>query len=283
VRIRVLSDLHLEFQDWSPPAADADVVVLAGDIHLGTQGLTWATERFPGTPVVYVAGNHEFYHGDIDAVREEMRSEGARLGVHVLDGDVVVLDGVRFLGATLWTDFALYGSDPSDVERAMRYAERAMSDFRLIGRAHGRPFRAQDALEIHREQVRWLAAELARPFAGPSVVVTHHLPHVGSMHPKFSRDPLNPAFGSDLARLVRSPVELWIHGHTHESFDYTTEGVRVRCNPRGYLPMEPNHAFDPLGVLRLDDSPHTDAEGERVSGRVARMRGVLGTGGSRSE
>jgi hypothetical protein len=116
-KIRVLSDLHLEFQDWVPPKSDADIVVLAGDIHVGVHGIEWARRRFPLTPVVYVPGNHEYYGGSLQAVREELYARGKCLGVDVLDGRKSVIGGVRFLGATLWTDFALYGSDQGSISR----------------------------------------------------------------------------------------------------------------------------------------------------------------------
>jgi len=83
------------------------------------------------------------------------------------------------------------------------------------------------------------------------VVVTHHLPHRQSIHSKWEGDPLNPGFASDLSRLVRPPVRLWVHGHTHESFDYQVNGTRVICNPRGYVPMQPNTAFDPKLVVEV--------------------------------
>ena len=109
MRIRVLSDLHLEFKDWKPPKADADadVVVLAGDIHVGVKGIEWARRSFPSIPIVYVAGNHEFYGEHIHDMTQELLREGRRLGVDVLDARSAVIGGVRFLGATLWTDFAL--------------------------------------------------------------------------------------------------------------------------------------------------------------------------------
>ena len=109
MKIRVLSDLHLEFHAWTPPPADADVVVLAGDIHVGVGGIEWAREQFPTTPVIYVVGNHEFYGGQLNEVLAALREAADRLGVYLLDSDELVLDGTRFLGATLWTDFALYG------------------------------------------------------------------------------------------------------------------------------------------------------------------------------
>jgi predicted phosphodiesterase len=248
MKIRVLSDLHLEFAVWTPPAADADVVVLAGDIHIGARGLEWAREQFPSLPVIYVSGNHEFYGGQMQQVSAALRAAAQSLDIDVLDTGELVLDGTRFLGATLWTDFALYGTGPR-LLRSMNDARRAISDFRMIRHGPTGILRPEDAREMHLAQAKWLEGKLAEPFDGPTVVVTHFLPHRRSIHPKYEGDEFNPAFASDLAHLVAPPVTLWIHGHTHESFDYVVNGTRVVCNPRGSLPMEPNPAFDPLFVV----------------------------------
>ena len=107
MNIHILNDLHIEFEDFKPPETSADVVVLAGDIGVGVQGLYWAQRLFPDKPVIYVLGNHEFYNnhtGLVDALKAE-----ARDNIHVLNDDQVIIDRVRFLGSTLWTDFALMG------------------------------------------------------------------------------------------------------------------------------------------------------------------------------
>jgi predicted phosphodiesterase len=244
MKIRVLSDLHLEFADWTPPSVDADVIVLAGDIHIGARGLDWARRQFPATPIVYVAGNHEFYGGQMQEVSAALREAADRLGIHLLDTGELVLDGARFLGATLWTDFAFYGSG-SRLVQSMDDARYGVSDFRMIRSNGTELLRPEIAREIHLAQVKWLEGRLAERTDGATIVVTHFLPHRQSIHPKYDGDRLNPAFASDLAHLVGFPVSLWIHGHTHESLDYVVNGTRVVCNPRGYLPMEPNLAFDP--------------------------------------
>lgn len=251
MRIRVLSDLHLEFAGWIPPPADADVIVLAGDIHIGVRGLEWAREQFPSLPIIYVMGNHEFYGGQLQQVWAALHEMAARLDIHVLETGELMLDGVRFLGATLWTDFAFYGGG-SRLLQSMNDARQSISDFRMIRHGPAELFRPEHAREMHLEQVKWLEAKLSEEFAGPTVVVTHFLPHRRSVHPKYEGDAFNPAFVSDLAHLVRAPVSLWIHGHTHESLDYVVNGARVVCNPRGYLPMEPNPAFDPRLVVDVD-------------------------------
>jgi hypothetical protein len=133
----------------------------------------------------------------------------------------------------------------------MADAKEEMNDFRMIEWADGDRFTPELVREMHVTRTQWLAERLALPHSGPTVVITHHLPHRLSIHPKYEGTRLNPCFASDLDHLVRAPVTLWIHGHTHESFDYVVNGTRVVCNPRGYLPGEPNPAFDPIGLVEL--------------------------------
>jgi predicted phosphodiesterase len=252
MRIRVLSDLHLEFQRWTPPPAPADVVVLAGDIHAGAEGIRWGRDHFPDTEIVYVPGNHEYYGAVMTEVQAQLRREARRFGVHLLDANAVEIAGVRFLGATLWTNFELDGRGDAEIARAMALAQTAMSDYSVIRAKHGAPISPDETCALHHLQVDWLAGALATPYAEPTVVVTHHLPHPDSIHAKYRGDPLNACFASDLSTLVRAPVALWIHGHTHESMDYRVNGTRVVCNPRGYLPDEPNPGFKPAWVVELD-------------------------------
>ena len=263
MKIRVLSDLHLEFLDWVPPKLHADIVVLAGDIHVGVRGIEWARRSFPLNPVIYVPGNHEFYGGNMRDVSEELLVQGRRLGVDVLDGRSAVIGSVRFLGATLWTDFALHGADPKSVDRAMAAAQAGMSDFQLIRYNGNKTFRPAEARAIHAERVRWLRAQLADEFVGNTIVVTHHLPLRQSVHSKYGMSDLNPSFASDLSDLMGPRASVWIHGHTHESFDYVVNGTRVVCNPRGYLPMEPNEAFDPLLTIDVSVTGRSLMRGSR--------------------
>lgn len=250
MKIRVLSDLHIEFFNFDPPTAEADVIVLAGDILPEHYGLHWAREKFPAPPIVYVAGNHEFYHAHYETVLERCRHEAAALGIHFLERDSVVIEGVRFLGTTLWTDFEVGLPSGFPVEIAMRVANLRMNDFRLI-HYRGGLLHAEATRQFHLEARRWLEKELAQPFEGRTVVVTHHLPHRASIHPMFHGDVLNGAFASHLAHLVQPPVDLWIHGHTHCSCDYEVFGTRVVCNPRGYGPADLNKEFDPTLVVEV--------------------------------
>src|SRR5438128_2730449 len=98
MRLRVLSDLHLEFGDADLPDANADVLLLAGDIHMGREGRRWIRRHFADKPVVYVLGNHEFYRHSIPGLTETLKQETARSHIHVLENTVVELGGFAFLG-----------------------------------------------------------------------------------------------------------------------------------------------------------------------------------------
>lgn len=235
LRLHVLSDLHIEFLPFDPPAVDCDVVILAGDIGVGYRGLAWASEAFGDRPVLYLCGNHEFYDSHIDKLALGLRERAsATTNVTYLDNDEVVIQGVRFLGSTLWTDFQLFGSGSAAVGRAMHEARNSMSDFIRNIRYGTGFFTPAQSVELHKTAVGWLEKKLAEPFPGKTVVITHHCPSWGSVAERFRDDWITPAFASDLDRLMGPPVALWIHGHTHCSFDYERNGTRVICNPRGY-------------------------------------------------
>lgn len=254
MKIRVLSDLHLELCPWQAPAVDADVVVLAGDIHAHTHAIDWAIAVFPGQQIVYVPGNHEFYDAEIYGLRQQLRQRAGDQ-LHVLDDSAIEIDGVRFLGSTLWTDYKLFGVDRQ--AGAMHEAKHCMIDHNCIRSAPSGRFLPTDAARLHRKSAAWLATELAKPSDGKTVVVTHHLPSRKSVAERYLSSILSAAFASNLDALV-ARADLWIHGHTHDSFDYELGGCRVVCNPRGYMRRRTageleseNPNFDPAKVLTL--------------------------------
>lgn len=235
MRIRVLSDLHLEFSSFHPPLellrTDAEIVVLAGDIDNGTRAIEWAEQRFAHCAVLYVPGNHEYYDAEFSVAAAALRSRAAASpNVRVLDNDEVVIGGVRFIGSTLWTDFELFGRQ--SMEAAIAESLKYVVDFRAI-RCNGSLFTPGQSIDLHRTAVAFLEQRLAQPFAGPTVVITHHGPHPGSVHPRWASNLTSAAFVSDLTRLL-GKAGLWIHGHTHDSFDYQVNGTRVIANPMGY-------------------------------------------------
>jgi predicted phosphohydrolase len=250
VRIRVLSDLHLEFADFHPPSVPADVVVLAGDIHVGTGGVAWAREVFSDVPVLYVVGNHEYYRGAIPRLLDELRSEAAGSNVHILERDSLTIDGVRFSGCTLWTDMALVDGDP---QIGIGASASTMSDFKLIRVSpRYRRLRPEDTIGFHVQSRRWLEEELAAdPPAG--VVITHHAPLPESLHPRYADERASAAYASNLRGLLeRAQPSLWIHGHVHHAHDYRVGATRVLCNPRGY-PRELVEGFRPDLVVEVGD------------------------------
>lgn len=234
IRIHLLSDLHIEFSQYTPhPAAyTADVVVLAGDIHKKDNGVHMARAMFPNQQIVMVMGNHEHYGQDLIKNTAKIRAAAKELGVHVLENDEVIIKGTRFLGCTLWTDFQLFGLEKR--KDCMIDASRYLNDFRLI-RNREWNFNPSDSVSIHNLSVKWLKDKLDEPFAGATVVVTHHGPSWGSVAPRYQNDLLSACFSSRLEHLMDgSKLELWCHGHTHDSLDYIIEGTRVMTNPRGY-------------------------------------------------
>ena len=197
MKLHILNDPHIEFEDFAPPITDADVVILAGDIGVGMGGLQWAQKRFPDRPVIYVPGNHEFYHHDI-ALIDELQTQ-ALDHIHVLNDDSVIIGGVRFLGSILWTDFTPFGE--ADKFFAIQAARQRMTDFSII-QNQGQPFTPEDAIRLHTASRDWLSAMLAESFDGKTVVVTHHAPSSQSVHPRYARDLLTPAFANNLEDLM---------------------------------------------------------------------------------
>lgn len=241
MRIHYFSDIHLEFGPLQLPEVAADVVVAAGDIGVGLQGMSWLAQF--DKPVIYVAGNHEFYKHD--HVELLPRLEQAALGtpVQFLENKVHVLDGVRFLGCTLWTDL---GAGDEDVSRL----EDSVNDFHRI-RFDGRPYRFEHYLALHRRSRTWLAQALQRPFSGKTVVVTHHAPTFWSWDNRPSA--LNRfAYCNDLRGLMYEyDIAAWFHGHTHVVWDYRCGDTRILCNPRGYHGRRPVEDFRPDRVIEI--------------------------------
>lgn len=246
MRILVYSDLHTELWARDPafdegvraPATQADMVVLAGDIGTGTRGLEWALEVVPtDKPLLYLAGNHEFYVHEIDALPVELEAlaSQARAGeraVHFLNDGGVDVHGVRFLGCTLWTSLEIFGGS---LHLTAFELEQGMNDYRRIRVANQgyRRLRAADTRNLHRQSVLWLQAELERDAPEQKVVITHHLPSLCSVPERYADHRMTPAYVSDVENLMPRAT-IWIHGHTHDSKDYVLNGCRVFSNPRGY-------------------------------------------------
>lgn len=254
MRIALLSDLHLSVLPMEAPRTDADVVVLAGDLGRPAEAMAFA-RRFE-QPTLFVAGNHEHYGSDLVSTHKALRAHARGSRVQVLERNAWLHQGVRFLGCTLWSDYRLYGS-PEERAEGLEQAPVFMHDFVRIRLAPDFDTMLSPATcqLLFEESVAWLEDQFAQPFDGPTVVVTHFAPSPASVHPRFAGSPLNACFVSDLEEEMRRwRPALWVHGHTHDSFDYRVGETRVVCNPRGYAPKGEieNKAFDPQCVIDLE-------------------------------
>ncbi|MBB5187105.1 Icc-related predicted phosphoesterase [Zhongshania antarctica] len=253
-KVHVRSDDHHEFyrgkRGWHPIPENAEMIILAGDIDIGLAGITWAATL--GKPVLYVPGNHEYYTHNISTLEHEMRTLAKETrNVVFLQNDVYIIDDTRFLGTTLWTDYNVFGQP----KIAKGYAEYGLSDHRLITHGYQSPYKffaPEDAQKVHNRSKYWLVSELSKPWSGKTVVITHHAPHRNSIHPKFARDHLTPAFASDLTDIISNfDIELWIHGHMHDAADYSVYGTRVLCNPMGYPGTSEPDDFNPDLIVEI--------------------------------
>lgn len=243
--LHVFSDLHVRTHQVPvplQPVPEADVVVCAGDVGEGVErSLQWLRGRFPDHPIVFVSGNHEHYYGHYPESVEAGRRVARELGITFLENEVAVVEGVEFVGTTLWTDYMAAG--PERRVETMLAAQNGLLDHAAIrssASATGR-FTPEEALAAHGQARDFLERCFARSPVRSRVVVTHHCPDLGGVHEKYRGDPLNGAFVSDLGHLVaRSEAAIWIHGHVHHNRDTDVGGVPVICNPGGY----PGENFD---------------------------------------
>lgn len=235
MKLRILSDLHFEFHADGGRTfiscqndPDYDVLILAGDINTaaGIQDTLINFRKSAGSrPIIMVPGNHEYYHSSVletKRVLESCREQDNNL--HILDNKLVTIDGVRFVGSTLWFPHSgLHERGDED-----------LNDFALID-----GFR-----DWVGQQARKSSSFLDQTIESGDVVITHHLPHMGSIHPQYKESSLNRYFLHNVSPLVEDlGVRLWVHGHTHSSMDYKVGGTRVVCNPFGYLRYQENSKF----------------------------------------
>ena len=281
MNIQLLSDLHLEAHPHfvPEPAPGADVLVLAGDVGSYQEGSQLADQDFGlarfsplplgagwPTPVLFVPGNHEYDAQDFDEAHARLRSTCDRLGIAWLERETLVMQDVRFVGTTLWSDFdALADHEGSaDLGRRLKLREKAFraANFYLRktgGTRNGEPFLA----EAMRDQAllcqQWLAEALAVPFAGPTVAVTHFAPSLLSADPRYGLVPGTAGFCNALDGLLPR-ASLWLHGHLHAPSDYTVRGesgdgspwqCRVVANPLGYARKGEQASFQPRCVIAV--------------------------------
>lgn len=250
MKVHIFSDLHREFGDAKPALTECDLVIAAGDIATKTHGVKWLAEFFAGKPILTVAGNHEFYGGNWPSILTKMKGAAEGASVRVLENETCEVNGWRFFGATLWTDFAINGRS----QQAEAMAEDSMNDFKRIHNSDRGYCKLlpQHVRSEHLFTVCQLRDFLAAGDPRRSVVITHHAPSSQSLRDNWASDLLAPAYGSNLEPLIEEfqPL-LWVHGHVHHSRDYYIGNTRVLCNPHGYLAMEENAEFDPALVVDL--------------------------------
>ena len=288
MKIQLLSDLHLETQPGfvPTPAPGADVLVLAGDIGSYQPGSAlpalgdsdFGLARFSPrhgwpTPVLFVPGNHEYDGLDFDAAHTRLRETCTRLGITWLEREVVVLDGVRFVGTTLWSDFDALGPLAGRMPETPPPAHAVPSGYTLQLAAREKAFRAANhylrktgtvrgtqpwLADAVREQAlvcqQWLAQTLAAPRAAadtqPTVVVTHFAPSLRSADPRYGLTPGTAGFCNALDDWL-AHAQLWLHGHLHCPIDYTHQGCRVVANPLGYAGKGEQASFVPHFVVEV--------------------------------
>ena len=242
MKLQFFSDIHLEFGPFEIPQTEADVVIAAGDVGLGSEGVDWLQNA--RKPVIYIAGNREFYTHEMLGTVDDITAAAKDTNVHFLDNAAVEIDGVRFLGSTLWTNF------DGGRKEFMAAAQRSMNDYVQISHDTS-DLTPEILLDINTRSRKWLTDALNEPFNGKTVVVTHHAPTYTSWSDT-ERAIYKYAYCNDLTELIEaSRIALWVHGHIHKTCDYESHGVRVVCNPRGYNGYQRIRGFDAAKVIEI--------------------------------
>jgi Icc-related predicted phosphoesterase len=258
MKIWHISDLHLSAEDVTNPqelgdVPKADVAVILGDTSDNIfNSILWAVRNVKQhMPVIYVPGNHDFYWHELVATSARARQFSRRHGVLYLDGDTVILDGVRFLGAAFWSDFEIdahVDGTPCDklLAKSMEDAGRR-SDFQRIysNRRNAELIRPEDTRAVHLEHKRYFHRMFSRAFDGPTVALTHFAIHERSCDPKYRAMPGSSAYISNQQVMIeRFQPQLWLHGHVHNHSEYQIGKTTVACNPFGYSHEATGYKWD---------------------------------------
>lgn len=267
MKVQLLSDLHLESHPrlQVAPAPGADLLVLAGDVGSYQRGSRLETADFGlarfsphegwPTPVLYVPGNHEYDNDDFDRSHARLRALCGDLGIGWLERETVVIDGVRFVGTTLWADFDALAAPADDIAERLKKRGKAMraANFYLEKAAatrDGQPFLAEQIREQALACEKWLREALAVPFDGTTVAVTHFAPTLASADPRYGLRPGTAGFCNSFDDLLPS-ADFWLHGHLHCAFDYLKDGCRVIANPLGYASKGEQDGFRPDWLIDI--------------------------------
>lgn len=250
MKFKLLSDLHLEFYRgkdyvWEPeelPGDEDTVLLLAGDIDTGMRAYDWIKDRCAQYKhVVYILGNHEFYGNEWFTVHKFWKrindNELMAPNFTFLENDVLFLEDVMILGATLWTAVE---DQTKDVGFTVWQGKRCMNDYlvsniEMVPGVDTRKLHPYDTMGQHAQTIKFLTEELAKPWDGKTLVMTHHLPHNDCVAERFKGTELNAFFITDLDELIKEHnIDIWVHGHTHDPVDINVHGTRILCNPKGY-------------------------------------------------
>jgi len=275
MKIQLLSDLHLEVHPaFAPlPAPGADVLVLAGDIGSYQKGSRLTDDDFGlrrfsplhgwPVPVLFLPGNHEYDMLDFDEAHARLRATCERLGMHWIEREVLLLQGVRFVGTTLWSDFDALGpaADQPGATLGQQLAAREKA-FRAAnfylrttgGTRGGEPLLAAQVRDLALECRQWLQQALAQPHDGTTVVVTHFAPSLRSADPRYGLTPGTAGFCNAWDDLLAG-ADLWLHGHLHAPSDYRQGRCRVVANPMGYARKNEQQAFRADLLIDTDQVP----------------------------
>ena len=277
MKIKLVSDLHLEFSDVVIPNDEGcDVLILSGDIMTAwdlhnhpEEGINplvplgprqQAATRFRDflrrvsivfPNVIYVAGNHEFYHGKFPDAIQYLKEECARHpNIHFLEMDTKEIDDVTFVGSTLWTD--MNRGDPL----TLHSIGDMMNDYHIVRNSEQgyTKLRPAHTASRHRKSLEYIKSVVELDPSKKYVVVGHHAPSKLSTHEQYKSEYImNGAYSSDLSNFIldHPQIKLWTHGHTHHPFDYMLGSTRIVCNPRGYEGYEPDSGWDVKIVLEV--------------------------------
>lgn len=248
MKIQIISDLHQEFGVTELDFLQADVVVIAGDLHLGVKGIEWLKTKIPDKPVVYVLGNHEYYKGAYPKTLYKIQDAAQGSNIHVLEDTFVDVEDVRFHGCTLWTDFSIFGNPV----QYGQICQSAMNDYKSIRRTPSySKMRSVDTFKIHQISRLWLDESLANSEKSKNIVVTHHAPSLQSVPECYKEDPVTSAYASNLEEFIlNKKPDFWIHGHIHTPCRYTIGVTEIICNPHGYI-HEPFNGFEKEFIIEL--------------------------------
>ncbi|MEH0153374.1 metallophosphoesterase [Limibacter armeniacum] len=249
MKLKIISDLHQEFGFNDLSFDNADIAILAGDIHVGIKGIEWIINKITDIPVIYVLGNHEYYKGAYPKTLNKIKALSEGTNVHVLENESVEIGNTTFHGATLWTDFSLYGNP----RQYGIICQSKMNDYHKIRRDPSySKLRTIDTFRIHNQSVLWLENSLSNTTTKSNIVVTHHAPSIKSLPDIFKDNPLSAAYASNLEGLINTyQPDYWIHGHIHTPTRYHIGHTEVICNPHGYIDEKYN-GYDSNLILEID-------------------------------